>query len=57
MNGNTEKRDRRLKDQFINGIVNDDVMIEIIRELTILKTMNDITSEQVQNWAKRVEAQ
>ena len=50
------QRKGRLKEQFINGIYNDDMMTEIIRELTNKKA-NEITSEQVLSWARRVETQ
>ena len=40
-----KKRDRRLKEQFINGI-NDDEITEI-KELTEIKKCNKITSDQV----------
>ena len=33
------------------------MMTEIIGELTVIKETNEITSKQVLNWAKRVEAQ
>ena len=52
-----EERDRRLKTiQFINGI-NDDMMTEIIRELSVIKKTNEKTSEQVLSWTRRVEEQ
>ena len=44
------------KEQFINCI-NDDIMMEIIGEITTFKRTNEITSEQVLSWAKRVEEQ
>ena len=33
------------------------MMAEIIREMTAIKIINGITSEQVSAWARRVEAQ
>ena len=32
-----KEKDRRLKEQFINGINNDNIMTELIRELTAIK--------------------
>ena len=47
---------RQLKEQFINGI-NDEIMTaEIMKELTTIGKISDITSEQVLSKAKRVEA-
>ena len=43
-------RDRRLKEQFINGINNHTLTMEIIRELTVLKDMNQVTSGQILPW-------
>ena len=50
-----KEKDRRLKEQFINGI-NDDNIAEIIGELIALKKTNEVTSKQVLAWARRVEA-
>ena len=41
-----KEKDRRLKEQFINGINDDDMMTEIIRELPTIKNTNEITSKQ-----------
>ena len=42
------KKDRRLKEQYIKDINdNDNMMTEIIKELTTTKKMKEITSEQV----------
>ena len=46
-----KERDRRLKEQFINGISNEEMMTKIIREVTQIKK-NKITSEQMLNWEK-----
>ena len=46
--------DRQIKDQFIYGLNDTDMLAEIIRQLT--KTL-DVTNEQALVWAKRVEAQ
>ena len=44
-----QNKDRRLKEQFINGI-NDYMMTEIVRELTAIKKINEIISKQVLAW-------
>ena len=49
--------DRQLKEQFINGINDNDMMIEILREWAAIKKTNELSSEQVLAWARRVEAQ
>ena len=55
INLDTKKKDRRLKEQFINNI-NDGVMTKIIkRELTGIKRTDEIMSEQVLAWIRRVE--
>ena len=49
--------DRQLKEQFIHGL-NDKVMLdEIIRELTSKTSSQQMTSEDVLAWAKRVKVQ
>ena len=48
---------RRLKEQFINGIDDEEIMQDIIKELTTQKNTQEIDSEQVLLWAYRVEAQ
>ena len=42
-----KQRYRKLKEQFINGINNDEKMTEIIKELTAIIETNEITSDQV----------
>ena len=42
-----EKIDKKLKEQFINGIKNQTVTAEIIRELTAWKDMSEVTSKQL----------
>ena len=44
------ERDGQLKEQFINGINDKEMMIEIIKELAAIK--NEIVSDQVLSWAK-----
>ena len=46
MNVGTKKKGI-LKEQFINGINDDGVITEIIRELTAIKKKNEVTREQV----------
>ena len=48
---------RQLKKQFIQGLTDSDMSIEIIKELTKIKGNNSATSEQVLVWARGVEAQ
>ena len=48
-----KEKDRQLKKQFMNGITNDEIMTEIIRELTAVKESIEITSDQVLSWATR----
>ena len=54
---NYREEDRQLKEQFIHRLNDNDMVKEIIRELTKAEESVDITSEQVLGWAKRVEAQ
>ena len=49
--------DRQLKEQFVHRINDNDMLAEIIRELTKAEESADMTSEQVLDWAKRVGAQ
>ena len=49
------KKPRRLKGQFIDGINDDDMITEIIRELTAVR--NEITSKQVLARIIRVDSQ
>ena len=50
------KKERRLKEQLMNGI-NNDMMTEIIRELTAIKKTNEIPTEKILALARRVEEQ
>ena len=52
-----KKRYKKTKKQFINGISDEDIMTEIIRQLTGIKDNNNIISKQVLCWAKWVDAQ
>ena len=49
--------DRQVKEQFINSIDNEEIMQEIITELTAHTDMRETESEQVLMWAQRVEMQ
>ena len=48
--------DRQLKEQFIHGLNDEEMLAEIIRELTKSDENTNIHSENVLPWAKRVEA-
>ena len=52
-----EGKDRTLNEQFINGINDDGMMTEIVRELTTRKMTSEITSELVLCSARTVETQ
>ena len=49
--------ERQLKEQFIHGLNDRCMLEEIIKELTAANDNEQITSEGVLAWAKRVEAQ
>ena len=49
----TKKMTRQLKQQFINGISNEEMMTEIINEFTEIKESNTVTIKQVLCWAKK----
>ena len=40
-----KKIDKRLKEQLINGTTDQIIIAEIIRELTVIKYMREITSQ------------
>ena len=42
-----KEKERRVKEQLTNGIHDDDMMTEIIRELTTIEKTNDVTNEHV----------
>ena len=54
---NYREVDRQLKEQFIHGLNDKCMLEEIIKELTITRDDDWITSESVLAWEKRVEAQ
>ena len=53
---NYQEIDRQLKEQFNHGL-NDEHMLEEIKELTMTSNDDHITNGGVLVWAKRVEAQ
>ena len=55
--GSYTEMDRQLKEQFMHGLNNDDMMMEIIKELTKTEETVNMTTEQILAWARRVEAQ
>ena len=57
MNVNIKKKIEDWKKQFIDGINKDNVMTEIIWQLTAVKKTCKISSEQVLAWARGVEVQ
>ena len=46
-----------LKEKFINGLNDVDMMTYSIREPVIIEMTNEIASEQVLSWDKKVELQ
>ena len=54
---NYREVDRQLKEQFIHGLNDKCMLEEIITELTAANDDEQIISEGVLAWAKRVEAQ
>ena len=54
---NYQKLNRQLKEQFIHGLNDTEMLGEIIWELTKIMENGIIMSENILAWAKRVEAQ
>ena len=54
---NYQELDRQLKEQFIHGLNNKDMLGEIIKELTATKCNDHSTSSNVLAWTQRVKAQ
>ena len=52
---NYNKNDRQLKEQFLHGLNDSDMSIEIITKLTKIEENDNMTSEQVLAWANRFE--
>ena len=57
VDSNYKERDRQLKEQFKWRLNDNDMLAEIIRELTKAEESTAVTSEQVLVWAERTEAQ
>ena len=53
---NYKEIDRQLKEQFIHGLNNNKMLIEIICKFIAIKDKNVVASEQVVAWARKVEA-
>ena len=54
---NYKEFDRQLREQFIHGLNDSDMSIEIIKEITKIEEDNNMTSEKALAWARRVEVQ
>ena len=54
---NYQEVDRQLKEQFIHGLNDKNMLEDIINKLTVVKSDEQITSGNVLAWVKRVEAQ
>ena len=54
---NYQELDRQLKEEFIHGLSDKCMLDEIIRELTTTNNDEQVTSEGMLIWAKRIEAQ
>ena len=52
-----QEYDRRLKEQFINGVNNETIIARMINELTVLKDISGVSSEQIFMWVLEVEVQ
>ena len=52
-----KEKDRKLKEQFINDISDDDIMTEIIKELIATKKINEITGDKLLSCVRTAEAQ
>ena len=51
------KKKKRLKEQFINSVNDDETVTEIIRELTTINKTNEFISKQGLEELSRLEAQ
>ena len=54
---NYQEINRQLKEKFIHGLNDTDILGEIIQELTKIKENGKIMSKNVLSWAKRVKMQ
>ena len=54
---NYKEHNRRLKEQYVYGISNEEMTQEIIKLLMAWKNTQEVDSKQVQMWAQRVEVE
>ena len=54
---NYREVDRPLKEEFIHGLNDNCMLVDIIKELTVTNNADQITSKGMLAWAKRVEVQ
>ena len=52
-----KKIGKRLKEQFINGIIGQTITADIIRDLTGLKDISEVLNQQVLAWASTIGTQ
>ena len=52
-----KETDRHLQEQFINSMNNNMITAEIIKELTTMSKISDVTNQKVLMWVKRVKVQ
>ena len=53
---NNKETDRQLKKQFIHALNDNDMLLEIITELTKMEEGSDVKSKQVLVWAKKAQS-
>ena len=54
---NYPESDRQLKEQFIHGLNDKEMLGEIIKELATIRGNDTVTSENILSWVKWIEAQ
>ena len=54
---NHKEINRQLKEQFLHWLIDSDMWMEIIKEILKIEENNNVRSEQVLAWARRVETQ
>ena len=54
---NFKEIDRQLKEQFIHKLNDNDMMVEIIKDITKNEENKDVTGNQVLLWPRQVEVQ
>ena len=52
-----KEHERRLKEQFLNALDNENIIAEILKEWTAYKDTSEVSSEQVLMFAQRSEVQ